>query len=111
MAQKTLIQLVDDLDGTPIADGEGKTVSLSLDGVSYEIDLSDAHVDELTEALAPFVGAARKTGRKTPARTGSTKSNSDDLQKIREWAKANGHDVSDRGRIAATVRDAYDAAN
>lgn len=111
MAQKTLIQLVDDLDGTPIADGEGKTVSLSLDGVSYEIDLSDAHVDELTEALAPFTGAARRTGRKAPARSGSTRSNGDDLQKIREWAKANGHDVSDRGRIAAAVRDAYDAAH
>lgn len=116
MAQKTLIQLVDDLDGTPIADGEGKTVSFSIDGVSYEIDLSNDHVDELDAALATFVSAARKTtrsgaGRASTGRTASTKSNPEDLQKIREWAKSNGHAVSDRGRIAASVRDAYTAAH
>jgi hypothetical protein len=111
MAQKTLIQLVDDLDGTALSDGEGKAVTFALDGVSYEIDLSQAHVDELTQALAPYVAAGRKVGgRKTAARTSTTKSDPADLQKIRDWASKNGHTVSSRGRISAAVRDAYNAA-
>jgi len=112
MAQKTLVQLVDDLDGSPIAGGEGKTITFALDGVSYEIDLNQAHADELTEALAPYVAAGRKTGgRKSAGRAApSSKSDPGELQKIRDWAKNNGHTVSDRGRIAATVRDAYNAA-
>jgi len=111
MAQKTLVQLVDDIDGTPIADGEGRTVTFALNGVTYEIDLSDAHVEELTESLSPYLSAGRKTGRKATTSTSSTKSDPAELQKIREWARANGHDVSDRGRVSGTIRDAYNAAH
>jgi hypothetical protein len=111
MAQKTLIQLVDDLDGTPIEDSEGRTVTFALNGVTYEIDLSDAHVKELTESLSPYVAAGRRTGRKAPTSTSSTKSDPAELHKIREWARANGHDVSDRGRVSGTIRDAYNAAH
>jgi len=111
MAQKTFIQLVDDLDGTALTDGEGKTVTFTLEGVSYEIDLSRAHVDELTEVLAPYVAAGRKvSGRKSAARTAGAKSDPAELQKIRDWADKNGHTVSSRGRISAAVRDAYNAA-
>lgn len=111
MAQKTLIQLVDDFDGTALTDGKGKTVTFALEGVSYEIDLSQAHVDELTQALAPYVAAGRKVnGRKSTARTSGTKSDPVELQKIRDWAGKNGHTVSSRGRISAAVRDAYNAA-
>ncbi|ROS48779.1 Lsr2 family protein [Frigoribacterium sp. PhB118] len=111
MAQKTLVQLVDDLDGTALTSGEGKTVTFAVDGVSYEIDLSRAHVDELTAALAPYVAAGRKIGgRKGAARTSSAKSDPVELQKIRDWAGKNGHTVSSRGRISAAVRDAYNAA-
>ena len=111
MAQKTLIQLVDDLDGSALVDGEGKTVTFALEGVSYEIDLSQSHVDELTQALAPYIAVGRKVGgRKSTARTSVGKSDPAELQKIRDWAKNNGHAVSDRGRIAASVRDAYNAA-
>jgi hypothetical protein len=67
MAQKTFIQLVDDIDGTPIADGEGRTVTFAIDGASYEIDLTDAHVAELVYALEPFTSGGRRTGRKTSA--------------------------------------------
>jgi len=111
MAQKTLIQLLDDLDGSPIADGEGKSITFALDGVSYEIDLNQTHADELTKALAPYVAAGRKTGgRKSTNGASTSKSDPGELQKIRDWAKNNGHTVSDRGRIAATVREAYNAA-
>jgi hypothetical protein len=111
LAQKTLIQLVDDLDGTALVDGEGKTVTFALEGVSYEIDLSQGHIDELTAALAPYVAAGRKVnGRKSAARTAPAKSDPAELQKIRDWAGKNGHTVSSRGRISAAVRDAYKAA-
>lgn len=111
MAQKTFIQLVDDLDGTALTDGAGRTVTFALEGASYEIDLSQAHVDELTEALDPYVAAARKvSGRKGAARTSGAKSDPEELQKIRDWAGKNGHTVSSRGRISAAVRDAYNAA-
>ena len=111
MALKTFIQLVDDLDGAALADGEGKTVTFALEGVSYEIDLSQAHVDELSEALAPYVAAGRKVGgRRSGARASGAKSDPAELQKIRDWASKNGHIVSSRGRISAAVRDAYNAA-
>ena len=111
MAQKTLVQLVDDLDGTPIADGEGRTLAFALNGTSYEIDLSDAHAQELTDALAPYVAAGRRTGRKNSGGSTGPKSSPAELQKIREWARSNGHDVSDRGRVSGTIRDAYNAAH
>jgi hypothetical protein len=111
MAQKTLIQLVDDLDGTALTDGGGKTVSFALEGVSYEIDLSETHLHELAEALAPYVKAGRKvSGRKSAPRSSGSKSDPAELQKIRDWAGENGHAVSSRGRISTAVRDAYHAA-
>lgn len=111
MVQKTFTQLVDDLDGIPLIEGQGKTVAFALEGVSYEIDLSEAHVDDLTKALAPYVTAGRKTsGRKSAARASGGKSDPAELQKIRDWASKNGHTVSSRGRISAAVRDAYNAA-
>ena len=112
MAQKTLIQLVDDLDGSEITDGEGRTVALAFDGATYELDLSGAHIDELAALLKPYFSAGRKTKRKSNnGRQSGTKSSPDELQAIRDWARKNGHTVSGRGRIAKTIRDAYDAAN
>lgn len=49
MAQKTIVQLIDDLDGT--SNGDIETVVFGLDGVSYEIDLNDDHAGELRERL------------------------------------------------------------
>lgn len=111
MAQKTLIQLVDDLDGTPIPDGEGSTVSFALNGSSYEIDLGATNTQALSNAFAPYIAAGRRTGRKGRSAATGTKSDPAELQVIREWARANGHDVSDRGRVSGTIRDAYNAAH
>jgi hypothetical protein len=111
MARKTVIQLTDDIDGTPIADGAGRTIPFALDGIAYEIDLSDAHLAELHEALTPYTTAGRRTGRKSNGPSGPAKTNKTELAKIREWARQNGHEVSDRGRVSSTIRDAYDAAN
>jgi hypothetical protein len=114
MAQKVTTQLVDDLTGDTIEDGKGRTVTFGLDGANYEIDLTDDNADQFREALSDYIAAARKTGnRGGRASSGSAakRGNSEELGKIREWAAANGHEVSSRGRISQAVRDAYDAAN
>jgi len=111
MAQKVQVLLVDDLDGTT-AD---QTVTFALDGVTYEIDLTSENAGKLRDALALWVGHARKIGRPA-ARTAASsparrRSGRGDAQDVRDWAKANGHNVSERGRISAKVREAYDAAH
>lgn len=114
MAQKVTTHLIDDLTGDTIEDGAGRTVAFSFDGAHYEIDLSDDNAEALRETLSDYVAAARKvSGRAGRATVGGApkRSNSEELAKIREWAKANGHEVSSRGRISQAVRDAYDAAH
>lgn len=114
MAQKVLVQLVDDLDGTSSSDIS--TVSFGLDGVSYEIDLNESNATNLREHLSEFIASARRTGgrvkRGASAAAGSTGTgrNREQTQAIREWAKKNGHEVSDRGRIPAAVISAFEAA-
>ena len=111
MAQKVQVLLVDDVDGGT-AD---ETVTFSLDGVSYEIDLTAGHARELRDGFGQWVGHARKlTGRTAgrPARTGARRSGgASDATAIREWARANGHNVSERGRISAGIKAAYEAAH
>lgn len=114
MAQKVTTHLVDDLTGDTIEDGKGRTVTFGFDGTNYEIDLSDDNADQLREAFSDYIAAARKTGnRSSRASSGNApkRGNSEELGKIREWAAANGHEVSSRGRISQAVRDAYDAAH
>ena len=108
MAQKVNIVLVDDLDGTEATE----TVTFGLDGTTYEIDLNDANAAALREAMSGYVGHARKVtggGRRTRKSGGG--SSSSNTQDVREWAKAQGMDVSERGRISADVQQAYDAAH
>jgi hypothetical protein len=114
MAQKVTTHLVDDLTGDTIDDGKGQTVTFGFDGTNYEIDLIDDNAEALREAFSDYVAAARKvSGRSGRTSGGSTpkRGNAEELGKIREWATANGHEVSSRGRISQAVRDAYDAAH
>ena len=107
MAQKVQVVLLDDLDGG----SADETVSFALDGVSYEIDLSSDNAAALREAFASWVGHARKVGGRTKAarRSGGTRSGAaSDSTAVREWARANGYKVNDRGRIPAEVKAAYD---
>ncbi len=112
MAQKVLVQLVDDLDGTSSQDVS--TVLFGLDGVSYEIDLSDANAERLRESLAGYVESARRTGGRIkrgtrPAQSGKS-ANSGDAGQIREWALENGFELAGRGRIPSHVIEAYKQA-
>src|SRR4051812_26268336 len=108
MAKKTitLVELTDDLDGSK-AD---RTVAFSVDGTTYEIDLSKKNAAAFTKALKPYVDVARTVrgtrGRRASASRGRSRN---DLADIRAWANGNGHQVSDRGRIPAAIIAAYDA--
>ncbi|MFT4281992.1 histone-like nucleoid-structuring protein Lsr2 [Microbacterium sp.] len=114
MAKKVTVELVDDVDGTPIADGDGGTVTFSLEGKAYEVDLTSANADKLREALAPFITAGRSVSAAAAAQARPSRRRSggnSDLAAIRSWAKANGHTVNERGRIPKNVLDAYAAAH
>jgi len=111
MAQKVLVEMLDDIDGTPAA----HTVPFALDGITYEIDLSDDNAAALRDELARYIGAARRTGgRKVRVATGQstapTASDRERNQQIRAWANANGYEVSERGRLSSEVIAAYEQA-
>jgi Lsr2 len=113
MAQQTTVRFIDDLDGS---DASG-TFDFSIDGRQYQIDLSDENAAKLRDALAPYIGAARTAGgrgralRQTAVAEKSSRSIRDETAAIREWARANGHEVNDRGRISKSVMEAYQAAD
>lgn len=104
MATKTLI--VDDLDGSD----DASTVSFSLGNMAYEIDLSKKNKAAMEKKLAKFTAAARKVGS-SARRRGSRSANRQQTGAIREWAKASGRKVSERGRIPQSVIDAYNAVH
>jgi len=118
MARKTTIVLEDDLTGQVLEEGHGETVAFALDGQSYEIDLSGDNVGQLRADLGRYVDAARKvstsrsgaSGRRTTG-GGSSVSGRRDTGAIRAWARENGHEVSERGRIPSSVVEAYDAVH
>ena len=109
MAKTTIVTTTDDIDGSKGA----QTVTFAIGGASYEIDLSKKNAAALANALQPYVDAGRKV-RGVPARRRSVptaKAAPRDLAAVRAWAAQNGFAVSERGRIAAAVIEAYDAAN
>lgn len=105
MAQRTIVSLLDDIDGGTAT----QTVKFGLDGVEYEIDLSDRNAAKLRKAVDPFTKHGRKLSRSgRPYRLVVVGPSSRD---VRVWAKANGYDVPDRGRVPREIRDAYDKAH
>ncbi len=108
MAQKVNIVLVDDIDGSEATE----TVSFGLDGTTYEIDLNDKNAGKLRDVLATYIGHGRKVGSAPRrGRRSAAPSGGPSAKEIRDWARANGHDVPDRGRVSADVRAAYDKAH
>jgi hypothetical protein len=105
MAQRIQTLFIDDLDGSEA----GGTVRFGLDGTEYEIDLSTAHSEQLRTALEQYIRHARRTSAaRRPPR--SQRGNSTvDTARVREWAKQQGIDIKDRGRVPATVVDKYRA--
>lgn len=119
MAQKIMVSLVDDIDGGEAAE----TVTFAVDGVQYEMDLSTKNGEKFRKAITPFVDKARRVGRAKDSRTAtatahrsrSAASNGGggklDLTKVRAWARENGYQVSERGRVSGEIQKAYQAAH
>jgi hypothetical protein len=110
VAQKIQTLFIDDIDGS---EAEG-TVRFALDGAEYEIDLNAEHAGELRKALSRYVEAARRSGgqARRPARTGGRRTAASGLNttEVREWAKAQGIEVKDRGRVPAELVVRFRAA-
>ena len=110
MAQKTVVTLVDDLDGTEINEGAGETVSFALDGQNYTIDLSNNNAAKLRSVFQTYTAAGTRLsgGRRSSRPTHA--SSSPKASDVRAWAIAQGIDVPARGRIPQQVKDQYEAA-
>jgi hypothetical protein len=129
MAQRTIVQLTDDLDGKPIPDGKGETIRFSLDRTDYEIDLTDKNAKALRDTLNKYVTAARRTRGDSPSSRGSgggraagggrsrngrgrgETSRDYDPKTVRAWAESQGIQVSQRGRVPADLIAKFQAAD
>lgn len=118
MATMTTVTMVDDIDGSAATE----TVSFALDGASYEIDLNDKNAKKLRDAVANFVahgrridGGRRSAGRSHGARGGRSRSRAtpdrEQTAAVRDWARSQGYEVSDRGRLSAAIMQAFDEAH
>ena len=108
MAQKTIVQLVDDFDGQELQRGEGETVRVTLDGADYELDLSKENAHRLREDFGKWLNHARRVGGRRSS-GGRTKSDVDS-KAVRAWAASNGIQLSERGRIPSAVVEQFKAA-
>ncbi|WP_407913333.1 Lsr2 family protein [Kitasatospora sp. NE20-6] len=117
MAQRVQVILEDDLDGG----SADETVTFALDGVAYEIDLKSANADRLRDLLAPYVekgrkqsgriaGARRATSSRSAGRPAAAASGPD-TAKVRSWAKEQGLEINDRGRVPSEIKAQYDKAH
>ena len=105
--------LVYDIDSTHIDEGQGETVPFAFDGVNYEIELSDDNAAKLRTVLEEYTEKGRRVGRATGGRTTprhpSSSTRKEDLSAARQWLRADGREVSERGRIAASFLEEYRA--
>lgn len=104
MATKILRTLQDDIDGSDAT----QTIHFALDGIEYEIDVSDRNANRLRNSLAVFIAHGRKVGGRRGRKLAS--SGQVDTKAVRKWAAANGIEISSRGRISADVVERYRAA-
>ncbi|MEP9394124.1 Lsr2 family protein [Gordonia sp. VNQ95] len=110
MARRTVVTFVDDLDGKELK--EAVTIAFSVDNKNYEFDTSAAHAEEFHRDLEKYIAASRVAGaRRSGGGSGRRARSSRDLKSVREWARENGFDISERGRISTEVIEAYDAAH
>ena len=111
MAKKITVELIDDYDGKSAAE---ETVVFGIDGVEYEIDLSVKNAGKLRKAFEQWTEPARKVGRTSKTRStvsSRTAVDKEQTKAVREWARRNGYEVSSRGRIQASVLEAYNKAS
>lgn len=117
MAQRTVVQLTDDLDGKAIPEGKGETVRFGVDGQDYEIDLGEKNAQALREVVGRYVDAGRRVGggsrggRPRSERATAARSRDYDPKAVRAWAEAQGLEVSARGRVPSDLVTKFQEAN
>lgn len=113
MARREITQYYDDLDNTPLEDDEVNEIRFSVDGNHYLIDLSEENAAAFRSALEPWIAAAQPAPAPAAAQrsTRQSASSAKRSKAVREWARQEGHEVSDRGKIPARILDLYNAAH
>ena len=111
MARKEITQYFDDIDNAPLAAEDVNVVEFAVDGVTYSMDVSTANREKFEEALARYIAVARRVQRTSSRRAPQSTNSPERNRAIREWAQANGLQVSDRGRIPQNIVDQYDEAH
>jgi hypothetical protein len=106
MATRTITSLVDDVDQSEAAE----TLSFGIEGITYEIDLSQNNTAKLRDDLAPWVAKARRTGGRRSSRS-TGRANKAQAAGVREWLRQHGHEVSTRGRIPANLQELYKSSH
>jgi hypothetical protein len=111
MAQRHIVQLIDDIDSSEATE----TIVFGIDGATYEIDLNATHAAALRDALATYVAHARRSASRSGDRGSSRRGSAprvdrEQIAAIREWARANGHTVGSKGRIPAHIVEAFNAS-
>ena len=113
MAQKVITEFIDDIDGSSAE----RTFTFAVDGTNYEIDLSTENIAEFKSAIGGFIESVRKVkGSSNGRRTRGTGTNGgrqprEQTQAVREWARQHGHNISNRGRLPASIQQAFDQAH
>lgn len=115
MARRAITQLVDDIDGTVLSEGDGQTATFAVGNKQYEIDLSDENAARFHDVLKPYVDAGRRVGSKRGRQPnsdveGRTVTSVVDPRAVRAWAASNGIEVSARGRVPARLLEQFKAA-
>lgn len=114
MAKKTIQVITSDLSGDELSPGEGETIVFSVGGSDYSIDLTDAEADEFRATFDRYVKVATRSSSRGTQSTSRKSSKSgrtpEELAHVRSWARENGHEVSERGRIKTEILDAFDQA-
>lgn len=109
MASRVITQLISDLSGEVIKDGKGETVQFSYRGSSYAIDLTDKEAAGFDKAMATYLENATKQGGRRRSSAGAKRGYQP--KEVRVWAKGQGIDVPERGRIPAAVVEQYLSAH
>lgn len=98
--------LVSDLSGEP----EAETVKIGWKADWYEAELTATERDELDEMLAPYISAGRKAVKR-PSKRFVPDTTSEEREEIRAWAKRQGYEVAEYGKIPNSIYREYQAAH
>jgi hypothetical protein len=115
VVQRVITEFIDDIDGSPAE----RTFTFAVDGTNYEIDLSAQNIAEFKSAIGGFIESARKVNnsrsnngrRARGARASGGRQSREQTRAVRQWARQHGHNIGNRGRIPASIQQAFDQAH